>query len=55
MNWHLILNSDKETKAWQSIFINPTDKRRIAKSVVQASLWRVKIDQVKSAKEFTAR
>ncbi len=55
MNWHLVLNSEKETKAWQSIFINPSDKKRIAKSVVQASLWQVKIHQVKSAKEFIAR
>lgn len=55
MNWHLVLNTDKETKAWQTIFINPNDKKRIAKSVVQASLWQVKIEQVKSVKEFTAR
>lgn len=55
MNWHLVLNADKETKAWHSIFINPADTKRIAKSVVQACLWQVKIDKVKSVKEFTAR
>lgn len=55
MNWHLVLNADRETKAWQSIFINLADKKRIAKSVVQACLWQVRMDQVKSAKEFTAR
>jgi hypothetical protein len=57
--WHMVLNTPKPTSndyiKWQKIVIEENEKRRIAESIVQASLWNLSIDKVKSVKYFVAK
>jgi hypothetical protein len=55
IEWHMVLNASKELKVFNSIIIHPNQQRRIAQSIVQATLWQVKLESVKSALEFKSR
>jgi coenzyme F420-reducing hydrogenase beta subunit len=54
-NWHLVLNSWGGPKGWQKIIIRPEQRRRIARSIIQATLWKVELSAVRSVQVFTAR
>ncbi len=55
MDWHIVLNSDKELKSFDSVIINPSQLRKIAKSLVQATVWSIKIENVTSIVHFISK
>ena len=59
IDWHMVLNTSQPTPndyiRWEKIIIDEKQKRRIEKNIVQASLWTLTIDKVKSVKPFVAK
>ena len=55
VSWHMVLNSQKELKCFSQIIIEPTQKRRLRTAIIQATLWRVTMEQVKQVTYFKAR
>jgi len=46
---------DHEEYAWSDIIIDPSNTERVTDAIIQATVWKVDMEQVKSVRHFIAR